>query len=248
MAEEGFRLPASSYEEITKLIKAYGNMKEAAVPGQISQLTGQSPTTVSANNAFLVAAGIVEGGKKKIITEKGLALARALEHEMPEEISDKWRVVVLENDFFQKLLSAVKIRKGMDFPTLQAHTAYSAGQSKNKVTMTGAKAVFDILREAAVISEDSGKFTANNLENNISATNNTSQESTTSLEREPASGRTCATPIASVATPTGVAITIQVQIQCSPNDIDTLGGKLRHLIKELSNSSEHQNDKLAAEI
>src|SRR3972149_11556028 len=125
--EERFRLPSSSYEELVKIVKAYGNLTKEAVPAEVSQLAVVHPTVVSHNNAFLVTIGVITGGKKKMVTEKGRALARALDHDMPDAITQNWREIVLSNEFMQKLVTAVRIRKGMEPSTLQAHVAYSAG-------------------------------------------------------------------------------------------------------------------------
>ncbi len=135
MPDERFRLPGSSYGELVKVIRAYGTLSGAASLDEVSKLAAMHPTQISRNNGFLVAMGILEGGKNKVITSKGQDLARALDHEMPDEIRNHWRRVVLEDEFLNKMLSAVKIRKGMEASTLQAHIAYSAGQPKKPAVM-----------------------------------------------------------------------------------------------------------------
>jgi hypothetical protein len=242
MADEGFKLPASSYEELTKIIMGYGKSKDPVGPGDISRLTGQNEDQVSKNNPFLVSIGVVQGGKKKIATDTGYALARALEHEMPDEIVKNWRSIVLANDFFQKTLSAIKIRKGMDFPTLQAHVAYSAGQPKNPKVMAGAKAVIDILRAAGLITEQDGKYTI------ISEGVSTSEREGVSDENPPSELPTQGTklhkqPITlsqSVPETGMVGISIQIQIHCSAGEIDGLGVQLRQLLKDLAEAGQQE--------
>ncbi len=91
MPDERFRLPGSSYGELVKVIRAYGTLSGAASLDEVSKLAAMHPTQISRNNGFLVAIGILEGGKNKVITSKGQDLARALDHEMPDEIRNHWR-------------------------------------------------------------------------------------------------------------------------------------------------------------
>jgi hypothetical protein len=76
--------------------------------------TDFSESIASANNKFLVSTGVVKTGKKRTITPIGSELATALKHNLPDEIAAKWRAVVDTTDFLQKVIAAVRIRKGMD--------------------------------------------------------------------------------------------------------------------------------------
>ena len=234
MPEERFRLPGSSYEELAKIIKAYGNLSLEAAPNEVSKLAAIHPTSVSRNNAFLVSIDVLKGGKKKLITDKGRALARALEHEMPDEIRTNWREIVLANEFLKRLVSAVRIRKGMEPSTLQAHVAYSAGQAKKPIVMTGAGAVVDILKAAGLVKEEEGKLEA------VSEETPTHQEipvlvGQTSRDQEISPGHPTMIPIVdSRVVKEGVAVTIQIQIQCSADEVEGLTPKLRALLNEIS--------------
>lgn len=235
MPEEAFRLPGSSYEEISKIIKAYGLCTNPASPGDVTKLCGIHPTIVSKNNAFLVAIGIAVGGKKKQITPLGLDLSRALEHEIPEEIERCWRGIVEANEFLQKVVSAVKVRKGMERSNLQAHVAYSAGLPKKGDVMTGANTVIDILLEAHLLKEEDGKLIA------ILDTGptQTGPESSAIQPEMPATDFSALAPRGAtwgnrLANPVPQVI-IQVQIQCSANEIEGLTSKLRKLLAELAN-------------
>jgi len=61
-----------------------------------------------------VAVGIVEAGQRQVITPLGKGLSPALDHNIPDEISKQWREVVAGNQFFQRLIPSVKIRRGME--------------------------------------------------------------------------------------------------------------------------------------
>jgi hypothetical protein len=160
MSDEKFKLPMSSYEELTKVIKAYGHFSEPQPLDEISKFIGLHPTLISKNVGFLTGVGILEGGARKVPTNYGRKLAHALEHIMPDDIRSLWRQIVFDNDFLNRLLAAIRIRSGMDQQTLEAHIAYSAGQPKKPQFMTGARTVIDILRAAELIKELDGKYIA----------------------------------------------------------------------------------------
>jgi len=142
MAEE-FPLPSSSCKELIKIIRAYGRIGTEASLGDVSKLAVMGETSVSGNNKFLIALGIIKAGQKKAITPLGDELAKALDHEMPDEIAAKWRAVVNATDFLERVIAAVRIRKTMDEASLESHVAYSAGQPKTPAVATGARTVVD---------------------------------------------------------------------------------------------------------
>src|SRR5271170_5125181 len=104
MPEAGFPLPGSSYKELIKIIQGYGKIAGEASLADVAKLTAINETGVSANNKFLVAIGVVKGGKKKTITPAGAELAIALQHELAEETATKWRTVVEGTDFLNKVV------------------------------------------------------------------------------------------------------------------------------------------------
>jgi hypothetical protein len=109
VAEEGFKLPGSSYAELAKIVRAYGHSPEEATPKDVADRAAIDPTQVSRNNAFLLSVGIVEGGNKKKLTPRGRALAKALDFEMPDEIAGAWRAVVGDNDFLRNLTRTLRV-------------------------------------------------------------------------------------------------------------------------------------------
>ena len=160
MAEDKFKLPRSSYEELCKIIKAYGRLSQPASLDDVAKLCAMNKTAISANNAFLANVGLIEGGRSKVATDAGRKLSKALEHELPDEIQDRWAEVVGGNDFLEKMAAAVKVRGKMESTALESHIAYSAGEAKSSSVMTGARAVVDILRAAGVVRESEGQLVA----------------------------------------------------------------------------------------
>lgn len=225
MAQEKFKLPRSSYEELCRIIKAYGRLDRLAYLEEVTRLSGIGKTTVSSNNAFLLAVEIIEGGKTKIATDKGRQLAQVLEHNLPEEIMNAWGGIVEGSDFLNKMVLAVRIRKGMEISSLEAHIAYSAGQPKSKYVMTGARTVIDILRNSGLVKEEDDRIVPEEI---VPA-----KEAVSAPERKPAPSVT-KVPTVEVTTPSGVSLHIEVHIDAKPSELEGLGEKLRALIESLS--------------
>ncbi|MCK4511353.1 hypothetical protein KAW64_06410 [bacterium] len=235
MVEEKFRLPYSSYDELTKIIRAYGHVKESATLKDVSERVAIATTTVSSNNGFLLAIGVIEGGHRKTMTDAGASLAHALEYEgMPAEIGRCWRAIVSESDFMEKVLAAVKIRKGMDLSTLQTHIAFSAGKKPGRAAATGANTVISILKSAELIREEDGKI--------VSAEPAEFGEVDMPQGGSPAPAPTGESPHvvepALNMPPRGViSIELQLHVECKPEDLEGLGRKLRKLLDQISEDS-----------
>lgn len=246
MAEDKFKLPNSSYEEITKIIKSYGHFTVPAGLDEVSKLISMDKTVISRNVGFLLELNLLGSGQKKALTPEGKAIAQALEHEMPEEIRNCWRTVVSENEFMSKLVAAVKIRNGMDDNTFQSHIAYSAGQPKKPQFMTGAKTIIDILRASELIRESDGKFIVSKADGfeEGSSTEWISSNSESVAMNVPASVVQRAVEIQSSGTQ--IMININVTVDCSVNELEGLGEKLNKIIRQV-NSDDYGPEDLAEE-
>ena len=125
---ETFKLPSSSYEELIKLFQAYANTKEGTALSldDITQATGVPRTVVSKNNGFMVQVGLITEGNKKAATETGRALGRAYTSKITDEVDRIWKEIIAEVDFLNRMLSAVRIRNGMDRSSFINHIIYSS--------------------------------------------------------------------------------------------------------------------------
>ena len=232
MAEE-FPLPSSSYKELIKIVRAYGRIETEATLADVAKLAVMAGTTISSNNKFLVALGIIKGGQKKTITSIGAQLANALEHDMPEEVSAKWRAVVDASEFLQNVIAAVRIRKSMDESSLESHVAYSAGQPKTPGVATGARTVVDILTVAGLLKEEGGTLVAAAPEPRpITETVATSLSISDTIP-ETVHFATHGS-FASSTRLGGVQLNIDVTVQCTPADLEDLGHKLRKVLKDFN--------------
>ena len=144
------KLPGSSYTEIIKIIKAYGSCKEgqSATLDELVQRSSIDRTVISRNNGFLNSMGLISDGKSKSPTKVCIQLSRAYEYSMQDEVTKIWAQILTENEFLMRMLSAVKIRGGMDRESFASHILYSAGISNTKGSKTGANTIIDICLEA----------------------------------------------------------------------------------------------------
>lgn len=243
MAEEKFKLPNSSYEELTKIIKSYGHFDAPVGLDEVSKLIGMDRTIISRNSGFLIELGILEAGKKKTTSNIGRELSQALEHEMPDEMRNCWRKIVFENEFISKLITAIKIRNGMDDNTLQSHIAYSAGQPKKPQFMTGARTIIDILRAAELIEESEGKYVVSTTDSLGSDTSNENIKESISTSADRSISRPA--PFSTKFIETGdaqIKINVNVTVNCTVAELDSLGEKLRRVIDEIKSGKTDLED------
>jgi hypothetical protein len=236
MADSGFPLPGSSYKELIKIVQGYGQLGKEGVPSDVAKIIGVHETIVSKNNRFLVAVGIVQGTKKKTITALGAELAGALQHDLKDEVSAKWRNVAEATDFLQKVVAAVRIRKGMDESSLESHVAYSAGQPKTPAVAAGAGAVVEILKVSGLLKEEGGNLLATAFESSKGP--ETVQQSLYLSDgvwlADSMTASVQPTPPDNTARSGGVQLSIQVRVQCTPQDLDGLGEKLRNVLRDFN--------------
>lgn len=237
MAEDGFRLPRSSYDEVRNIIVAYGHLSE---PGNLDDVAGygrMSRTTVSRNNGFLLSIGVLEPGKRKGLSKPGKRLADAIEHGIPEEIAKRWRTLIAESDFLQKVLAAVKIRKGMERSALESHIAYTAGEKKTARVMTGAGTLVEILMEAGLLKQENGKLLA---VQGFPGSDDVGEEEEPRRDQFTKPSTQELIPDVRVRRHKDglpICINIDVTVSCSAKELGQLGIGLRQLINDLYGSA-----------
>ena len=249
MAAGGFRLPGSPYEELVNIIVAYGTRDEASNPGDVGKLDSVHQSSVSRANAFLAEIGVLPGEREKLITRRGRTLALALARKDGAEIRRRWREIVATNEFLQNLVSAVKMREGMLYPTLQAYVAHAAGQPRNKPVMAGAGAIVEILKAAGLLKEEAGELVAtfDELDEELGAEEPASADGSlledpappepiTSAEEPPQDvPKSPELPVSwTVRADEGPAVNIHLHVQCTADEIEDLAPRLKALIRQLS--------------
>ncbi len=226
--ERQFRLPGSPYEELANIIVAYGTRDEASRPGDVGKLDSVHQSSVSRTNGFLTEIGVLQGETKKLITRRGRALALALARRDREAVRSNWRGIVGSTEFLQNVVSAVKLREGMLYPTVQAYIAHSAGQPRNKPVMTGAGAIIEILKTAGLLQEEAGELVATfeeppgeEISGSVDPTEGSLPEVSATVETLPSGGPS-------------PAVSIQIQVRCTADEVEDLAPKLKALIAQLS--------------
>ena len=233
MAESEFRLPGSTYEELVNIIVAYGTREDAARTGDVGKLDSAHQSSVSRNNAFLMEIGVLQGESKKMVTRRGRELALALARKDHAEIRNNWRAIVAASELLQNVVSAVKLREGMLYPTVQAYIAHAAGQPRNKPVMNGAGAIVEILKTAGMLREEAGELVATFDEQpgDVAPENG-------SAPRTPEAGQSVISATIGDAGPADAgmrpAVSIHVQVRCTADEIEDLAPRLKALVRELS--------------
>lgn len=221
-----FKLPGSSLEEVFKVIQGYTSFGKLASLSDISKSTGMHETAISKNVGFLLSMGFLQGGRDKSTTEVGKKLGLALMHGVQEDIESILADIVAEDEFLKNVLAAVRIRKGMDESSLRSHIAYSAGLSKN-VSTAGTGAVVELLKRSGNLKAEDGKLVVS-----APIARPTSVESPVSQEKiEPV---TIQSVVRTIEATSPFSISIKIEVQCSPQDLDDLGLKLRKVVDDFS--------------
>ena len=233
MSEETFKLPGSSYEELCKIIQAYGKLSKPSSLDDVSQTVKINPSVISRNNAFLSSTGIIEGTKLKSSTIIGKRLARALDFENSNEISDVWREIVNANEFLLKMLAAIRIRKTMDSVTFQSHIAYSAGQSKNTNIMAGAKAIIEIFKIAELLTEKDGQLFPTDISIKSSEQTSFGQETSPLTKVHSEQDQTIIGISQLPKDLKNISVNIQIRLDVKPEELDGLGLKIRNLLDDI---------------
>jgi hypothetical protein len=212
-------------------------------------------TVVSRSNKFLVAVGLVEGGNKKSCTALGTKLGRAIQHDQGGAISEGWKQVVDQTDFLQKIVSAIRIRKGMEESALASHISFTAGSSKNAYSRAGAGAVIEILRLSGAIYADGSTLMASPAGDPHGAGDSSAPSDlvwtpvvtnkefgTTLLRGDPPNKRESGHLQAERADERLTTLKISLNVNCTPDELEGLGQKLRRLKDDFERRGDTQVD------
>lgn len=221
-----FKLPGSSLDEVFKVVQGYVSFGKTASLADIAKNTGMHESSISRNVGFLLSTGILQGGRDKSVTEVGKKLGLALLHNVHEDIEAILSDIVAEDEFLKNVLAAVRIRKGMDESSLRSHIAYSAGLSKN-VSTAGTGAIIELLKRSGNLKAEDGKLVVSSP-----IARPTSFETPVSQER--AESVAPHSVVRTIEATSPFSISIKIEVQCSPQDLDDLGLKLRKVVDDFS--------------
>lgn len=251
--EDNFRLPGSSYEELAKIIQGWWMTDGPSPNSDVGRKVGVADTTVSRNNAFLEALGVVEGtGRLKQVSALGKRLGRALHHQHEEEIRRGWADAVDQSSFLTDMLAAVRIRGGMDDSALTRHIAFSAGQKSDKKSAAGLRTVIRILEESRRLISVDGTYQASTEDPSAqsagephepapgpqratTATSPASASLFTASWRDSLTSRLKPDVLVSVPQAPGssVSISVEIRVNASPGDLAGLADEILEFRRRL---------------
>ena len=156
---DNYKLPGSSYEEFVKIIKAYstGKLGSPMSLETLAQTTGMDKTIANRNNGFLVQLSLISEGNKKAPTQEGIDLGRAYSLKIDDQVMSLWRTIIEKDEFLTRMLSAIKIRNGMEKTSFINHILYSSGNGNNNNSRAGASTIIEIYKVAGLVQEADGK-------------------------------------------------------------------------------------------
>lgn len=169
-----YKLPVSSYDELIKIIKVYGNGK-VGVPLSLDDLvksSGMSKTIISKNNGFLVQIGLITEGNKKSPSELCKRLANAYNMNLREQIVILWSEIINQDEFISKMISVIGIKGKLSKNEYINHIVYSSNCGNGAGYKAGAAAIIEILKIINIISENDGNVVIGDtdISNNIEKT------------------------------------------------------------------------------
>lgn len=156
-----FKLPVSSYDQLVKVIRAYGNGK-IGVSFSLDELvaaSGINKYILSKNNGFLVQVELVTSGTKKSPTDICRKLASAYSMNIEEEIISIWKNILNNNEFISSMLSFVSVKGRISRDNFINHIVFSSNCGNNEAYKTGAGAIIDILKLTDMVNEENGDIT-----------------------------------------------------------------------------------------
>lgn len=230
---ENFKLPGSSYEELIKIIKAYATGK-VGIPMSletVAQTAKMDKTIVSRNNGFLMQLALISEGNKKSLTQLGSDLGRAYSLNMNEQIIRIWRNAIEADEFLNRMLSAIRIRNGLEKTEFVNHILYSSGSSTNNSTRAGANTIIEIYKVAQLVAEEDGKITPLDVGNEDTETRNTHAVQGNNIPSE-----TVSMPVQTITT-SRANINISINLNVTLEDFDVLPEKIKSLINSINEAN-----------
>ena len=237
MADADFRLPSSSFEAIQRILESYVASRGPAKLDDVAQRAAMGRTQVSGNNAFLTSINLIEGGNIKSLTELGRDVGLATSYPGSPEYTNAWRKVVESSEHLQKIVDAVRIRRGMTTEALETHILLTAGIPKSTTALTGARAIVDLLRAAGRIVESDGTITVSSAPDEDDLRPSLLSTAQPPVEHQPAAAAISRSNVTGEIT---VNLTINIAVDAA--SIAELPDQLLELLKKLRQPDHEEED------
>jgi hypothetical protein len=169
----------------------------------------------------------ISEGNKKSLTQLGSDLGRAYSLNMNEEITRIWRNAIEADEFLNRMLSAIRIRNGLEKTEFVNHILYSSGSSANNNNRTGANTIIEIYKVAQLVAEDDGKITPLEARKEDAEIRKTDTTPGSDIPSEIVS-----MPVHTIAK-SRMNISIHINLNVTLEDFDVLPQKIKALINSL---------------
>lgn len=230
-----FKLPASSYDELIKIIQAYatGKVGQAFTLEDLAKASGMVTTQISRNNGFLIDLDLITAGKAKSPTETCIKLGRAYTHRISDDVVNIWREIIENNEFLKRMISALRIRNGMDKVNFINHVIYSSGLDSNANTKAGAGAVLEILKLAGFIEDKDGRIIAPIIDSyELKKEPDSSNLDIAPAKNTDEKAQSFCIPVSK--SQSSCQIMLNLNLSGSIEDLDELASKVKKFIEELT--------------
>jgi hypothetical protein len=240
MAEATLRLPVASFEQISRILHSYllAAKRQAGVATKlddVAQRAAMNKTAVSGNNAFLSSLGLIQGGNNKELTPLGLRAALTLDHPNTPEAREAWNAVIEASPDLERILDAVRIRKGMNEDALLSHIVLTAGVPKTARSLTGARTIVDLLEFGGVLQERDGTFTAIPTDvYDVLTVTGTNVPSVAEATEGPVATAGGAGRSARVGGAGGFTVNVHLWVNAKETDLEELADELKQFISRLA--------------
>ena len=136
-------------------------------------------------------------------------------------------MLIENNEFLTRMMSAIKIRNGMDKTALINHILYSAGATTS-ASKVGANTIIEIFKDAGMVREEDGKILAVEKENVID-TNEEIEQNNQIKDTEQNVKIYDDKKIKN-----GTVVNININIDASVDQLDELSEKIKQLLNSIN--------------
>ena len=225
-----FGLPGASFARLKDILRAYGSRDGEMAMAEVAVMLDTDASSISRNSRFLLGAGLLSGGVKRKLTERGRRLFDAMAVE--DDVSGRacWREIVAETRFLQDRLTTLRLKGPMERGRFVEFILSAPGVRTTAASRAGARAIVDIMIESGVAREDGGSLSAvpeDELTHSVASSSSSSPADTSATaQRSRSSGEVPApvpseakqSTVASASVLSTVAINIELHIPATNDD------------------------------
>jgi len=153
------KLPGSSYDVVSRILHAYSLFGDVDVKlDDIATKAGVHRTEASSNHAFLHSVGLLEGGKRKKLTEPGRRLAIAISNHLTDEVQRAWRDVLSTAPVMRPVIDMFRVQGSIASGECGNRISHALSLPSGPTTRTGTNCLIEIMKSCGLLTEQDGKL------------------------------------------------------------------------------------------